>query len=1162
MSRQVTDYDKMSPIEHVLARPDTYIGDIEPTTEEHWILNIDENDKSDNTSLTFTVEKNKINFVPGLLKIFDEIIVNSRDHSTNDKTCDTIKVNINVEENTISVFNNGNNGIPVAEHPKFKTLVPTMIFGEMLTSSNYNDTEKRTTGGRNGYGAKLTSIFSTEFTVEIGDPHNKKHFEQTWKNNMNEVGKQNVKKYNNKNGYTKITFKPDLKRFGITDLSEHYNLFAKRCFDIAGCSNRTLKVYFNDKKIEVNDFKKYVDSYYPNSEIFIDDKTERWEVGVVFAPEKGDIYISNVNGIHTYLGGTHVNHVVDQIINKLRDDFIKKKNKDLKIAPTNIKQHLVFIINAIIDNPQFSSQTKSTLTTKTNKFGSTYSINDNFIKKLAKSGIVEQVVQFATIKEKMNLSKNDGKKQVKLRGIPKLEDATKAGSKDSPKCALILTEGDSAKTFAMSGLGVIGNEYFGVFPLKGKLLNVREAGLKQLQGNEEINNLIKIIGLKYNEDYTDDEKFKQLRYGKIISLCDQDVDGSHIKGLLINMFHSLWPSLVKREGFITSLATPIVKAFKGNSELIFYNLSDYENWLKLDESKNWKIKYYKGLGTSTSNEAKVYFEDIETKLIRYFWQDVKEEIKVHPDDDAITLAFDKTRADDRKVWLSNYDKDNIIKNEVKQVHYNDFINKELIHFSNDDLSRSIPSIMDGLKPSQRKILYGAYLRGLDKTEVKVAQLAGFVSDRAEYHHGEMSLQQAIIGMAQNFVGSNNINLLRPNGGFGTILKGGKDAASARYIWTELESLTQLIFKKEDLAILEKQYEDGNEIEPVYYAPIIPMVLVNGTTGIGTGYSTNIPCYNPIEIIENLKNMINGSKVKSLIPWYAGFKGEVKKVDKNNFEIRGKYHIKGDKLIIEALPIGYWSSKFKEDIEAKFDKDSDIKNKGKGKKESPLVDYVYKSDDKHVYVEIIFKKDYLKDKNNQGLDLDTIASEFGLIKKLSTTNMHLYSPQYNITKYKSIKDIFEVFYQERYKLYQARKKYQLEDLMRQLTKINNKVRFILMKLDNKIKIENKKKKVLEEELETLKFDKLDNNGSYDYLLTMPMLNLTFEKVEELKKERTDREVEYYSLEKKTENDIWLEELELLKNKYIKFYEDYLKDLEGKGKSAKVEKKTNKTKDKKV
>jgi DNA topoisomerase II len=1137
MSRNVTDYDKMSPIEHVLARPDTYIGDIEPTTEEHWVLNLDEN--VDNKSLVFTVEKKKINFVPGLLKIFDEIIVNSRDHSINDKTCDTIKVSINIEENTISVFNNGNNGIPVAEHPKFKTLVPTMIFGEMLTSSNYNDTEKRTTGGRNGYGAKLTSIFSTEFTVEIGDPHNKKYFEQTWKNNMNEVGKQIIKKYNNKNGYTKITFKPDLKRFGIKDLSEHYNLFAKRCFDIAGCSNKTLKVYFNDKKIEVNDFKKYVDCYFPNTEIFIDDKTDRWEVGIVFAPEKGDIYISNVNGIHTYLGGTHVNHVVDQIINKIRDDYIKKKNKDLKIAPTNIKQHLVFIINAIIENPQFSSQTKSTLTTKTNKFGSTYSINDTFMKKLAKSGIVEQVVQFATIKEKMNLSKNDGKKQVKLRGIPKLEDATKAGTKDSSKCALILTEGDSAKTFAMSGLGVIGNEYFGVFPLKGKLLNVREAGLKQLQGNEEINNLIKIIGLKYNEDYSDDEKFKQLRYGKIISLCDQDVDGSHIKGLLINMFHSLWPSLVKREGFITSLATPIVKAFKNNEELVFYNLSDYENWLKMiqdNNDKNWKIKYYKGLGTSTSNEAKVYFQEIETKLIRYFWQDVKDEVSRHPDDDAITLAFDKTRADDRKVWLSNYDKDNIIKNEVKQVHYNDFVNKELIHFSNDDLSRSIPSIMDGLKPSQRKILYGAYLRGLDKTEVKVAQLAGFVSDRAEYHHGEMSLQQAIIGMAQNFVGSNNINLLRPNGGFGTILKGGKDAASARYIWTELESLTQLIFKKEDLAILEKQYEDGNEIEPVYYAPIIPMVLVNGATGIGTGYSTNIPCYNPIDIIENLKNIINGNKVKSLVPWYAGFKGDIRKVDKNNFEIRGKYSIKGDKLIIEALPIGYWSSKFKEDIEAKFEKDSEVKGK---KKENYLVDYVYKSDDKKVYVEIIFKKDYLKDKTE-----DDIASYFGLIKKLSTTNMHLYSPQYNITKYKSIKDIFNVFYQERYKLYQERKKHQLEDLLKQLTKINNKVRFILMKLDNKIKIENKKKKDLETELEELKFDRLEiNNNNYDYLLTMPMLNLTFEKVEELKKERLDREVEYNNLLKKTENEIWLEELELLKTKYIKFYEDYLKDLEG-------------------
>jgi len=218
-----------------------------------------------------------------------------------------------------------------------------------------------------------------------------------------------------------------------------------------------------------------------------------------------------------------------------------------------------------------------------------------------------------------------GKKQIRLRGIPKLEDANRAGSKDSYKCSLILTEGDSAKTFAMSGLAITGRDYYGVFPLKGKLLNVREASANKLKDNDEINNLVKILGLKFNTDYSKDNNFNNIRYGRIICLTDQDVDGSHIKGLLINMFHSLWPSLLKRDGFMTSLATPIVKAFKGKKEKVFYNLSDYDEWKESEGNINsWKIKYYKGLGTSTSREAKDYFVNIDNKLIHYFFNSAVE----------------------------------------------------------------------------------------------------------------------------------------------------------------------------------------------------------------------------------------------------------------------------------------------------------------------------------------------------------------------------------------------------------------------------------------------------------------------------------------------------------------------------------------------------------
>lgn len=1130
MPIKATDYDKKTPREHILTRPDTYIGDIELATETLWTVDINE---SEGTKLDFNMIKKEIKFVPGLLKLFDEIIVNSRDHSVNDKTCDTIKVEINTEENYITIMNNGNNGIPVEEHPKFKKIVPSMIFGELLTSSNYDDSKKRTTGGRNGYGAKLVNVFSKKFTVRVGDPHNQKLFEQTWTDNMSVAGKEKVKKYNNKNGFTEITFYPDLEKFGIESLGDHYNLFAKRCVDICG-SSKQLKVYFNGKKIDVPDFKKYVNCYYPDEDLIVDDKNDRWQIAVGFLPENGDEYISNVNGINTYLGGTHVNHVVDNIINKLKNDFILKKNKNLRVNNNSIKQHLVFIINTIIENPSFSSQTKNTLTSKTSNFGSKYETNDVFIKKISKNGIVEQVVEFAKLKAKVGLSKNDGKKQIKLRGIPKLEDANKAGSKDSYKCALILTEGDSAKTFAMSGLSITGRDYYGVFPLKGKLLNVREASANKLKDNDEINNLVKILGLKFNTDYSIDNNYNSLRYGRIICLTDQDVDGSHIKGLLINMFHSLWPTLLKRDGFMTSLATPIVKAFKGKKEKIFYNLSDYDEWKETEGNINsWKIKYYKGLGTSTSREAKDYFVDIGDKLIHYFFNSAVESIhpkpkKIEEDDDAITLAFEKSRADDRKEWLKHYNKDNIITYEEKKVRYKDFINCELIHFSNDDVSRSIPSMIDGLKPSQRKILYGAIMRGLDKDEVKVAQLAGFVSDKAHYHHGEDSLNKAIVGMAQDYVGSNNINILKPNGQFGTLIDNGKDFASPRYIWTKLEELTGIIFNKLDNPVLEKQYEDGFEIEPLCYAPIIPMILVNGANGIGTGYSTTIPAHNPIDIIEcmrilldNRKNNTN-NKIKSIKPHYNGFEGTIIKESKNKYTSIGKYTIEKDNLTITSLPIGRSINKFKEDLEKMLEKELNKKNKNT----INFTNFTDNNTDKRVNFTIHFKSGKLE-------KIKDIVKQFKLSENINLTNLNAYNSKHVISTYDNIKQIIDEFFTYRLDIYDKRKEYMLNILKEQLTKLNYKVKFILMKLEKKIKIENRKKDVLVKKLEDLEFPLIDN--SYDYLLGMPLWNLTFEKVEELKRQRNLKQIEHDNLLKKSVEDIWLEELEHLETKYLQWIE---------------------------
>ena len=730
-----TKYQKKTQLEHILTRPDTYVGDIKLQTEKLYIHQLGK------------IVKQEIQYVPALYKIFDEIIVNASDHSKNDKTCKNIKINITNKQ--ISVYNDGN-GIDVEIHKDYKVYVPELIFGELLTSTNYDDTQKRITGGRNGYGAKLTNIFSTFFSIETVDLSRKRKYYQEFTNNMTERSKPVITDIKDKNSFTKIIFEPDFAKFGIKELSDDMiSLFEKRVYDLAGTLDG-VNIYLNNMQIMIKNFQDYIQLYFEEEPEIITEKIERWDVSFIYRPDGGFEHISHVNNICTYHGGSHVDYIIDQIINYMQKQ-IEKKNKDAinKIKSHSIKDHFMVFVNCTIENPAFTSQTKETLKTKQSEFGSSCELSEKFLKKIGGCGILNVLLDYLKFKEEsLLMKKTDGKKVNAIKGIPKLEDAEWAGTKKSTLCKLILTEGDSAKALAMSGRSVVGNQRYGIFPLKGKLLNVRGASPKELLNNEEIINLKKILGLKHGKQYLnqnkeykeskdeDDSKNKvgdisELRYGGIISLCDSDVDGYHIKGLLINFFEYFWPSLLKIDGFITCLATPIVKATKGKENKVFYNLSDYNEW-KDKSPVGYHIKYYKGLGTSSREEGKEYFADLENKLINYLWRPILDE-KVedkedsetcavpvgHPCHDAIVLAFDKKKADDRKSWLMKYDKNLILTPDIKKVPYNDFVNKELIHFSNEDIKRSIPSMVDGLKPSQRKIFFVQFYVNYSQSNLKL-----------------------------------------------------------------------------------------------------------------------------------------------------------------------------------------------------------------------------------------------------------------------------------------------------------------------------------------------------------------------------------------------------------------------------------------------------------
>lgn len=223
-------YQKKSQLEHILLRPDTYIGSVEKVSELMWVYD------SESESM---IQK-QIEYVPGLYKIFDEILVNAADNKQRDKKMDCIKIEINAEENSISVWNNGQ-GIPVVMHKDENMFVPTMIFGHLLTSSNYNDEEEKVTGGRNGYGAKLCNIFSTKFTVETATKEYKKQFKQTWGANMTKASEPKIKPFFGED-FTKLTFSPDLAKFKMEKLDEGIvGLMSRRAYDVAA-STRGVKV--------------------------------------------------------------------------------------------------------------------------------------------------------------------------------------------------------------------------------------------------------------------------------------------------------------------------------------------------------------------------------------------------------------------------------------------------------------------------------------------------------------------------------------------------------------------------------------------------------------------------------------------------------------------------------------------------------------------------------------------------------------------------------------------------------------------------------------------------------------------------------------------------------------------------------------------------------
>jgi DNA topoisomerase-2 len=1171
-------YQKMTDREHILKKPDTYIGTIERAETMEYVM--DPAAAAAPASPDATLTRRNITYIPGLYKLFDEGMVNMRDHvvrqaqAVADGKADalpvtTLEVEIDPADGTIHMTNDGN-GIDVAQHPEHKLWVPEMIFGHLRTSTNYDENKKeKIVGGKNGFGFKLVLIWSVWGRVETVDHIRGLKYVQEFKNNLSEIVPPVITKSKVK-PYTRVSFRPDYARFGMPGnnlTSDMVALFMKRTYDIAAVTDKTVKVKYNGSLVPVRHFQQYVDLYIgakggdSSVKRIYENPDPRWEYVVCLTTTDEFAHVSFVNGIYTPRGGKHVEYITNQIVRKLAEVIKKKKKVDVK--PNTIKEQLMLFLRCDIENPSFSSQTKDELGTAVANFGSSCKVSDEFIEKLAKMGVMDAACALTEVKDTKAAKKTDGVKTKTIRGIPKLIDANYAGSADkSSQCTIILCEGDSAKAGIISGLSKEDRNFIGVYPMKGKLFNVHGETTKRISENREIAEIKQILGLETGKTYTHADVSTKLRYGKVLFMTDQDLDGAHIQGLGINLFQTEWPSLTKIPGFIGFMNTPILKARRGAQEVLFYNDGEFETWKKQFPDAvvpaGWNTKYYKGLGTSTGKEFKEYFEH---KKMVSFLHTGKES------DDHLDMAFNKKRADDRKEWLANYSREAFLDTSKPAIPYEEFIDRGLIHFSIYDNERSIPNLMDGLKISLRKILYAAFKKGGLKTEIKVAQFSGYVSEHSAYHHGEASLNAAIVGMAQNFVGSNNINLLEPNGQFGGRLQGGNDSASERYIFTQLNKLTRLIYRQEDDAVLTYIDDDGQMVEPVYYAPAIPMILVNGSKGIGTGFSTDVMPYNPLHIIAYVRAMLAGTGSgdrPTIEPYFKGFKGTIRNIGapapatnvasatsgapatnvaSAKYLIKGTYEIIADRKVrITELPIGTWTDDYKQFLEklmeAPVAADKDKGDKGGGV--PVLKEYNDMSTDTVVDITVTFHPSYPhtpKDLQAAIVDADAGTNKLekllGLFTTQSTTNMNLFDAHEKLRKYATIYDIIEDYYTERLSLYAKRKAAMLAQLTNELRVLTNRARYIQEVLDDKLELRRQTKEAIFAKMTAHGYEHIEGDTEFKYLLKMPMDSVSDENVRHLLSERDTKRTQHKGLTDTSIQALWIKDLDELEAEYKKW-----------------------------
>lgn len=1167
---QRTDaYQNLSPRSHVRLRPEMYVSSTSLQHREDYIAVVTE----DGTRIA----KQEISVSDAVERLFLEILSNASDNIIRSRQAGMDEslirgVDVSMTADTISVTNYGMT-IPLDIHPQMNIPTPTMIFGRLRSSSNYGD--DRTGAGVNGLGCKLCVLLSSLFRVTIGNAIQHKIFVQEWYNGMGIESEPQIGDYEQNISFVTIEYKMDFGLMGYATPSYtevDLALFKRHVMDLSFTSK--VETSFNGERFDLRDIKKYVKMFtfvpeeagslvhleYTNKQ---DMPGHYWnhvnnlpsiEMCVVETPDNAS-NVAFTNGIFNRNGGTHIEAattIVSEVLIPKVNALLEKAGSDKKktgmmVNKKNIRPHISIIIAVRVTNPSFDSQSKTCL--KAPKIN--IKLPEEETNKLSKFSLLyKRLIQEAESKMLDVLKK--GEKGGKSRHIFDVDvaDANWAGTKRSTDCVLMITEGKSATGYALQAIKYIpgGRDICGIYPMRGKPLNTTNVGLAKIISNTVIMELKKVLRIREGIDYTDDSNYKTLRYGKLLIMADSDEDGKHIIGLVLNIFHNMYKSLLQRE-FVMILRTPIVRVSRGSNKFSFYSHQEYDAWAQQTTDPNkWEHKYFKGLGSSNKEEVKEDFQN------PHYVQIVYDEYA----DPYLKLAFDKKLSDERKKWIAAIQQPLGIET-WQRLPISHFINEELVTFARDNLARSIPRLLDGLKESSRKIMWGAYCqwggcgryengkRKISRTDIKTAPSAksdkvdsfsGFVYKNTAYKHGQQCLSKTIAGMAADYPGANNMAYFFQDGMFGTRNLNGEDSSQPRYASVKPIWWLPYVYKIEDFPIMEFRTDEGKDQEPVTFLPIIPMVLVNGADGIGSGHSTFIPKFNPLDIIKWYKLRLTGLQyLPEPMPWYRGFKGTIEAVSIKRpteeetvdheaeeddgtgqvtedqtfdssaslhraYRISGCMHQEGNNIIITEIPIGKsidsYDKFLKKLVEDKL-----------------LYDYNNKSDDYEAYFSL------------EGYKGPVTMRDLRLIANIGITNMILLDNNNVPIKYGSITSILESFYQGRLCYYGKRKQYMLEEEQKLIAELTEKYNFISEVVNGTIVIYKRKISELKVEMEQKGYSK-------DLCNSVSLSSCTEEHMAELYQKIQHHTQVYNELTQINTENMWLKDLEQLEGAYKRHY----------------------------